>query len=43
MLTLGLGDVDRLDRLEILWPSGRMQAIQDPPLRTLLRVQEPGR
>jgi hypothetical protein len=43
VLTLGLGDVDRLDRLEILWPSGRMQAIQDPPLRTLLRVQEPGR
>jgi enediyne biosynthesis protein E4 len=41
VLTLGLGDVRKLDRLEVAWPSGTVQTLADPPLERLLVVQEP--
>jgi enediyne biosynthesis protein E4 len=41
VLTFGLGDARAIDRLEIRWPSGRLQTIQGPPLNTLLKVEEP--
>jgi hypothetical protein len=41
VVTLGLGDTERLDRLEITWPSGRRQTIEDPPLGRLLEIEEP--
>jgi hypothetical protein len=40
VLTLGLGDAESLDRLEILWPSGRKQTVPHPRVRTLLTVEE---
>ena len=43
VLTLGLGDVAKLDRLEVAWPSGTVQTIGDPPLDRLLVVAEPAR
>ena len=43
VLTLGLGDLRHLDRLEIAWPSGTAQTITDPPLDRLLVVEEPAR
>lgn len=30
-----------LDRLEIRWPSGRLQVVQNPPSRTTVHVREP--
>lgn len=41
LLTLGLGDLPHLDRLEIRWPSGQRQTLQNPPLNRLLTLQEP--
>ena len=44
VLTFGLGDVDRIDRLEISWPwlGGGVQTVADPPQRQLLEIVEPG-
>jgi hypothetical protein len=41
VVTLGLGDLERIDRLEVAWPSGRLQVVADPPLRQVLRLEEP--
>jgi hypothetical protein len=41
VLTLGLGDLRRLDRVEVAWPSGVVQTIADPALGRLLVVEEP--
>jgi hypothetical protein len=41
VLTFGLGDRAAVDRLEILWPSGRRQVVEGPPLDRLLTVEEP--
>lgn len=41
VLTLGLGDLDHLDRIEIRWPSGAVQTLTDPPLSRLLVIEEP--
>jgi hypothetical protein len=41
ILTLGLGDVSKLDRLEIIWPSGTTQTVQNPPLNETLTLTEP--
>jgi hypothetical protein len=41
ILTLGLGDAERLDRLEIAWPSGIVQTVHDPALNRLHTVEEP--
>jgi enediyne biosynthesis protein E4 len=43
ILTLGLGDLQHLDRLDIVWPSGTAQTLADPPLDRLLVVEEPAR
>ncbi len=43
VLTIGLGDIVKLDRLEITWPSGIFQTIENPPLRGLLTVEETSR
>ena len=36
----GLGHRDRVDRVEILWPSGQRQTIQSPPVDALIEVTE---
>jgi len=41
VVTLGLGDAERIDRLEVQWPSGAVQGVEDPPLGRLLRLEEP--
>ncbi len=41
VLTFGLGDTARLDRIEISWPSGQKQTIANPSLNRLLVVEEP--
>ena len=39
-VTVGLGNARRVDRVEIRWPSGRRQTLQDPPLDRVLVVTE---
>ena len=41
VLTMGFGDLARLDALEISWPSGTKQTITNPALNKLLVVEEP--
>ena len=38
---VGLGETDRVSRLEIRWPSGRQQALENIPADQILRVREP--
>jgi hypothetical protein len=40
-LHFGLGDRDRIDRVEILWPSGRRQQIDGPAINTSHDLTEP--
>ncbi len=40
-LTFGLGDANQADRLEVRWPSGATQVLEDVPAGRLLVVQEP--
>ena len=40
-LTFGLGTVSKVDSLEVQWPSGRIQQIPQPALKTLTRIEEP--
>jgi hypothetical protein len=37
----GLGDVDRLDKVELRWPSGTMQVLRDVKVDRAVRVKEP--
>jgi enediyne biosynthesis protein E4 len=37
----GLGQASRVDRLEILWPSGTRQVLEDLPVDQILKVREP--
>ena len=39
-LILGLGTRQQVERVEIHWPSGRRQVLEDPPLRRYLVVRE---
>lgn len=39
-LTIGLGDVQAVDEVEIHWPSGEVEVLNDPPLDSLLVVEE---
>jgi hypothetical protein len=40
-LHFGLGRVDRIDFVEVVWPSGRKSRIDNPPLDKVLVVKEP--
>jgi enediyne biosynthesis protein E4 len=40
VLTIGLGSLNRVDRLEVTWPSGKIQQVSDPPLQQLLVIEE---
>lgn len=40
ILHFGLGEVDQIDLIELLWPSGENQQIENPPLNRRLRVTE---
>lgn len=40
-LHFGLGSADRIDRIEVRWPSGKTQILSDVPARQLLVVEEP--
>ncbi|MCZ6596741.1 MAG: FG-GAP-like repeat-containing protein [Planctomycetota bacterium] len=40
-LHFGLGDVERVDRVEIRWPSGIVQIVEDPELDRLHTLTEP--
>jgi hypothetical protein len=43
ILTIGLGDVRQLDMLEIHWPSGAVQRVENPPINKFLTIEEPAR
>lgn len=38
---LGLGQAEKVDRLEILWPDGRSQVLPDLPADQILKLREP--
>lgn len=38
---MGLGEADRVSRLEIRWPSGTTQVLENLPADQILRIQEP--
>lgn len=40
-VTIGLGDAARIDSLEILWPTGRLQKIAQPKLNQTTVIREP--
>jgi hypothetical protein len=39
----GIGDARKIDRLEVRWPSGRVQSFPDLPVRATIRVLEGNR
>lgn len=40
-LHFGLGAADRVERIEVRWPSGKTQVVTDVPARQVLRLEEP--
>ena len=40
VVSLGLGDTKALDRLEVTWPSGRVQTVPHPPINREIVVKE---
>ena len=41
MQTIGLGKADRVDRIEVFWPTtGRTQVLQDLPANQSVRIVE---
>ena len=41
-LHFGLGDAETVERIEIVWPSGTLQVLENVASRQVLRVVEPG-
>lgn len=41
VITFGLGRRTQVDRIEVRWPSGVLQRIEAPPIRTTVRLVEP--
>jgi hypothetical protein len=39
-LIIGVGDVDRIDRLSIRWPTGEVQTFEDLPVETRFAIRE---
>ncbi len=39
-LTFGLGNSSRVLSVEILWPSGKRQVVESPPINQLIRISE---
>jgi hypothetical protein len=40
-LYFGLGDETKIERIEVRWPSGRQQTVNEPALGQLLEIREP--
>ena len=40
-LYFGLGDIAKVDRLEVFWPSGRNQVLTGVPVDQVLKMTEP--
>ena len=40
-LYFGLGDAKQIDKIEILWPSGVKQVVEQPAINTILKLEEP--
>ena len=36
----GLGAAERADRIEVLWPSGRMEAVANVPANQIITIEE---
>lgn len=41
-LTFGLGEADAVERVEVLWPDGRRQVLEDPAVDRLHVIRHPG-
>jgi hypothetical protein len=39
----GIGNLSKIDKIEILWPSGKDQVLQDVTANQVLQVKEPER
>lgn len=40
-LHFGFGKVDRIDKIQIRWPSGKLQTLTNPSLDKILKLEEP--
>ncbi|MBI4662188.1 MAG: ASPIC/UnbV domain-containing protein [Verrucomicrobia bacterium] len=40
-LYFGLGDIDKLDSIEVVWPSKTKQVVKSPRIDAALRINEP--
>jgi hypothetical protein len=40
-LTFGLGSIDQVDSIEIQWPSGASQLVENPTINQLIQIEEP--
>ena len=36
----GLGSASRADRIEVLWPDGRMESVPDVPANQIVTIEE---
>jgi len=40
LLSFGLGPAEQVDRIEIRWPSGRLQVLDQPPIGRVIEIEE---